>query len=135
MALISAPVSFENTSYFGVVSCFVLTKTEFEKIIENDINNVFLDTAVFGENALYTHKTGEIVTYRAIFTDSFNSADTGTSTASGRNVVIKIQESKLKRYPTRNDLILIRGIKYCVDDYQPDGVGMVSLFLDRYKHA
>ena len=132
MSVLIEPVSLANTSYFGVVSCHVVSRSSFHSMLEDDLEAVFFNNSEFAETALYTHKTGEIENYSVIFNDPFAGINLDPQAqVSSRNVVIKIQEKKIKRYPTSGDTLLFRGIKYKIDDFRPDGVGVIELYLDR----
>lgn len=136
MAVSVSPISFLSASAFGVVSAKVNTRTTFFSTLETDLENVFLNTVEFAEPVSYTHKTGEALTYNAIFDYPHTSVKLDPeANVSDINTQIRIQESKLKRRPVPGDIVKARGVVYTVEDYRPDGKGLVILYLDRYRNA
>jgi len=124
--------SYENISEIPTPYLTTIGVRPFIDFMEEDLEDIIFDTDCFAENVSYIHTTGETAIYKSLVNNAFNSASVGMEiTSSSREMIIRLQESKLLREPKNNDTVTVRGIKYNVTDKQPDGVGTVTLHLIR----
>lgn len=110
-------------------------RTDFFSQLEDDINGVFFNQTEFGETLHYYHaKLDEWTTYRTLYDDPHSSAQFGSEAEfNTMRPQVQIQESKLAHPITKQDQVKIQDIRYTVDDYISDGVGITTLYLHRLK--
>lgn len=133
MAIIVNVLSHENLSEVGSITPVVVGRSDFNAQLELDLECTFFnDQGVFTESILYYHVTGESGVYMGLV----NNPHTDFSIVlkneqSDRKMMVRFQESKFIRHPVSADVVIVRGVKYKVRDVQPDGLGTVTLELQR----
>lgn len=114
----------------------VLTKRErslFFQDMEDDIEFTALDPDEFGESVpgmYHFVSVNKDVPLNGIFDDDYLGVDPGIPIeVESSTPMFNCQSSKLIYPKNENDTIIIRGVKYLVVSYQPDGTGMTDLIL------
>jgi hypothetical protein len=101
-----------------------------------DLAGVFFTPADFADTAVITPVTGAPYSINGIFDDAYQAVDPNNGTVvSSITPVFKTAESFLQAPLVRGDQITINGITYKIRDPQPDGVGVVDLFLTEVDGA
>lgn len=132
MAFIVTPTGTARARGKGSPTITVFVKSDFEKMLEADLEDVFIspDNEEFNTPAVYQHTTGENRTYTVIFDNP--GASVSVRVDAEFNTLrphFKIQETKLARPIKKEDRVLIKGIKYHVDIFKSDGVGVTTAYL------
>lgn len=126
------PTSLQNHQTFGIATSTKIQKTPFHQCLANDLEAAFFATTDFQEQVIYTHATGENSIYACLINAPFVSVSASSEiTNSDNNMQIRMIESKLIRSARKKDVAIIRGVKYVVDDVQPDGVGTITLYMNK----
>jgi len=126
------PPSYINTSEYGTVTTTIVGIGVFRQCMEDDLEDIIFNEDEFAEPVQYTHVTGEEREYIAIVDDPNYSSNVGTNIdISTREMCIRLQESKLARRPNNKDVVIVRGISYNIIDPDPDGVGTITLKLQK----
>jgi len=99
-------------------------------IMEEDLENTFFNDQEFAEDANYTHKTGNVTVYKCLYDDP----TTNISASSDVEVTllrpqVMVREKQLQKPVSKGDRLTVRGIRYAVDDYISNGVGILTIFL------
>lgn len=101
-----------------------------------DLAGAFFASADFAVAATLTPVTGTPYTINGIFDDAYQAIDPNSGTVvSSVTPVFKTAVSFLRADLVRGDQITIEGIVYKIRDQQPDGVGVVDLFLTEVDGA
>lgn len=130
MAITISSIGFANSQVFGPTIATVVGRTCFHNLLETDLACAFFNPDDFPETIIYVHQTGETGLYKAIVDNPhFLSSVSGQVQNSDVSMQIRLQQSVLKRYPKRHDIITVRGVKYSTLDPQPDGVGTIIIQL------
>lgn len=114
------------------------TRDTFLGMLESDLENVFFgsngqDFTEHQNTVKYTHTVARITTnYPVIFDNPHTSQNVQASAEfNGLKPQIRLQETKLLQPINRADTVVIRGVKYTVENYMGDGVGVITLYLRR----
>jgi hypothetical protein len=103
----------------------------FKELQKTDLENVY-NSNEFDEVAIYYPRIGDPYQIHGIFDEPDQNSDIGVgvvTTAPTFNVI----EKSLKTLPTNLDEIEIRGKRFRVRDYEPDGVGTADILLSYLK--
>jgi hypothetical protein len=126
-------------SFVGIIfkqpKISVNTLTEFESILQEDLENCFFGGDFDIEIKYYHTKESFYTKYRAIKNTPYSEVSVGQTNGVGVETSIRINERKFKYYPRKSDHLFMNGIKYYVDSVQPNGVGILDLILSRNYRA
>lgn len=126
------PISYVNVSSYGQSASVVVSRSPFHAMLENDLECTFFGTTDFAISISYQHQTGESVTYWVIKNNEYEDMNVLNQINNmDRQMVIRVQESKLIREPKQGDRALIEGIPYKVDNVMPNGLGITNLHMNR----
>jgi len=85
-----------------------------------------------GESVTYRPKAGGSYSIRGIFSDQFQQVDPDTEQIVASNhPVVDFRVKDLRSKPKKNDIVIIRKIKYRIVDAQEDGTAAVSCLLHK----
>lgn len=139
MAILINPPGINRGGAVGTPFVVTYQRDEFLDMLEDDLETVFMgpDGQDFAENqstVKYLHRGDKVaVNYSVIFDDPHTSQNVGAMAEfNSLKPQFMIQQTKLKKPISKNDMVTVRGVKYKVDDYQADGVGVMTLFLRRF---
>ena len=129
---IITPNGIAPTTVLGITQLITVERGTLHSIMHNDLINVFFNTHDFAECAIYTHITGEVKTYKGIYDEPY----VGVNPSSEIEVMsaaptLRIRETQLARRTSKGDKVIVRGIAFVVDSSHQDGVGTVTLTLQR----
>ena len=129
---IITPNGIASTAALGTTQLITVERGTLHSIMHNDLINVFFNTHDFAECVIYTHVTGEVKTYKAIYDEPY----VGVNPSSEIEVMsstptLRIRETQLARRAAKGDTVIVRGITFVVDSSHQDGVGTVTLTLQR----
>lgn len=128
---VANPLSFINVSVFGIPNTLLVAQTPFHLILDNDIEQAFLNPKEFAFPAIYTHVTGETKTYNVIMDDPNDSVSLFDGNVMDIDMFITCHQARFIRLPVHGDLVTLKGILYNVIKWEPDGVGILRLSLKR----
>tara|TARA_R110001606_G_scaffold40151_3_gene109864 strand:+ start:87 stop:500 length:414 start_codon:yes stop_codon:yes gene_type:complete len=133
MAIVVSVTSFENISEIGSITPVVVGRSDFNSQLELDMECTFFNAeGIFTEPVRYEHITGEIDIYMGLLNNPHvDFSIVLKNKQSDRRMQLRLQESKILRQPAEGDIATIRGVKYTVNDVQPDGVGTTTLAMQR----
>ena len=124
-----------RTRYLGTISSSILVLSNLQSNMVNDLDNVFFNTDEFAEysSIQYTHsKSGITETYKAIYDDPTQDIKAGSNTEIiALKPQIQMPLPYMKEEPNINDVLVVRGIRYSIDSYESDGVGVITIYLIR----
>lgn len=133
-ATVSGTTAQQATGALGVT---VYTRDIFAQILEQDLDQVFIGSSgqEFAEDEstiIYTHATGEVENYPAIYESPHSSQGVNSEAEfNGLKPSITLQDSKLVRAINKGDRVQVQGIKYYIENYITDGVGVTTIYLRR----
>lgn len=108
---------------------------DFKQDLQDDLDNTFFNKSEFAENAgtvTYYPKAGGSYEVAGIFDSEFEMVDPETNQpVLSRQPMIQVNEDDLQAEPAPEDEIEIRGVRYRVIEFHPDGVGTVALILHK----
>lgn len=113
----------------GVITPIITPYNTFFDQMENDLNSVFFNTSEFSEVAIYTHKNGQNTTYKCLYDDPTTNISISSDELTLIKPQIMIREKIMINPPSKGDKVIIRGIRYVVDNYMSNGVGIMTLYL------
>jgi hypothetical protein len=127
------PASSSPVAYVPEVSA--CTQNDFAIGLKNDLNNIFFNSQEFAVSARYIHRlnTQTPQIYAVIFDDPHATMKAGDGEYSSIRPQFQIAQHKLKYAISKKDEVTICGIKYIVDEYMTDGVGVVTVYLNVRK--
>ena len=95
-----------------------------------DLSGVFFNTEDFAESAVYTPKTGSAYSINGHFDAAYESVDPGSgASVMSTHPVFKTYAAALATTPGTGDTLTVNSVVYRVKTSQPDGVGVVDLYL------
>jgi len=116
----------------GTASVAVTGSSAFHTLLySSDLSNIFFNTAEFAETIRYFHSTlSKWGTYSAMYDDPHMSFSVG-SVATINNVKpqLMLAERELLHRVVKGDYCIVRSLRYYVDDFIKDGVGVTTIFL------
>jgi len=129
---IITPNGISSTTAVGTTQLLIVVRGAFHAIMHDDLITVFFNTSDFAESVAYTHVTGEGRTYTAIYDEPY----IGVNPSSEIDVIsstpkLRLRETQLARRPAKGDKVIVRGVTFVVDSSQIDGVGTVTLVLQK----
>ena len=128
MPTLALTTSHQNISIVGLgINPSAVGRVFFHECLEQDMESTFFNPTEFAITCVYTHVTGESYSINALKNYPHTGASVSDVDVSTKEMILKVQERKLKRTPKVGDTIVAEGIPYSVQDYQPDGVGVVDL--------
>lgn len=129
---ILTPNGIASSIQLGVSTITVDTLADFHSIMHGDLLNVFFNKKEFAIAVAYTHVTGEIKSYSGIFDEPYAGMGPGSELqVMSATPQVRIRQSELARYPAKGDKCAIKGVVFVVDSARPDGLGVVTIFLQR----
>jgi len=131
---ITAP-GYVRTRGLGTPSALLIGRTDFFEQLETDIDDVFFDQAEFGETLSYYHTTlSKWETYKTLFDDPHVSMQSGADAEFNTlRPQAQMQESKLIHPIQKSDKVIMRGVRYSIDDFISDGVGITTIYMHKQK--
>lgn len=108
-------------------------RSSFQQDLEDDLDNVFFhNSPEFSEQIQYIHKDGVVENFLGVFDNEY----TGVNIEAGAQImssapVVWMHSSKFRHRPTKGDKVIVRGIRFQLTEYQPDGTGVSMLILHR----
>jgi hypothetical protein len=120
----------ETSEGFGIPFVVTIVRNSFEKMMENDLQDVFFNIEEFAENVLYICKDGTTFNLPVIFDNQsiMIDPDTGAEVLSSQPMMYA-QSSDFKVRPDKGDKVLRKGVRYQIISHEPDGVGVTSFRL------
>jgi hypothetical protein len=97
--------------------------------MDADLANVFMNTDAFAEECTFRPVSDEEYVVIGIFDSPHEEVTPGMASVSSVALSVTIRETSFRSKPTRKDTITIRQMRYAIRDIQPDGVGLLHLFL------
>jgi len=98
-----------------------------------DLQNVFFNEGDFAESASYYPVTGPAIPVSVIFDSIYSENELQEAVVQGREISCQVRESQLPadydKTPRRP--LTVRGIKFTILSAQPNGVGVVTLVLQK----
>lgn len=95
-----------------------------------DLQNVFFNPNDFGEVAIYFPKSGPNYNINTIFEEAYQDVNlNGEIDISSTHPMAWVYDVNIVGGPHKGDQIQIRGNMYTIKDNQPDGVGVMALWL------
>lgn len=134
MAFVINAVGIDITATVGAPTAEHIVPNTFMNYMDADLDSVFFNNTEFAEKKeiTYKHKIGDVAFYYAIFDDPTTNANLGgDSSALLQKPHIMIKEKIMKHTPNRGDELIVKGVRYAVDTYISNGVGIMTLFLNR----
>jgi hypothetical protein len=135
MAFTVTPSGISRTRGQGAPSALLIGRTDFFEQLETDIDDVFFNQTEFGETVNYYHdalSTWQI--YKTLFDNPHVSMQFGADAEFNTNrPQVQLQESKFIHPLEKNDEVIVRGVRYFVDDVVSDGVGVSTVYMHRKK--
>ena len=115
----------------GSVTGNLLTRSPFLQMLETDFTTVFITD--FKDSAILTFRDGSTQAIDVLFDDP-------TTTYNFQNPAefntvrpqIMVQESLLPDVIYHNMKIKVKGIQYFVEDYESNGVGVLTVYMRRH---
>jgi hypothetical protein len=99
--------------------------------IKIDNTETFLRTEEFAKTVEYIERNGYRYPIKAIFDSNFLDLDDGNSTISTTQPKITISDTGLRNEVQNGDMIKIGAITYSISKSEPDGTGIIDLFLTK----
>ena len=100
---------------------------KFKKVIENDIESIFFNLDEFAEDITWNQQPLSAIVDNddmiRKYSEEFSELPSGSH-------MIMIQEKKLERIPTINDVVLFNGNLFTVCEVKKD-LGVLTVFLGR----
>jgi hypothetical protein len=120
-----------NPAGVSVTDVTQTEKTEFEKILDDDIDNAYLNNTEFAKSIKYFHEgLQEWHVYNVIFDDPHASVALGSGEEfNSLRPQFLVAQKDLETRIFKNDRCIISGTEYIVDDYVADGVGVMTVYL------
>ena len=132
MAFVINPVGVDSTAVVGDATAEHIVLNLFNTHLVTDMNDTFFNSKEFAESAQYTHKVGGLKTYSVIFDDPTTNVNFGGGAATFlQKPQIQVKEKLLLNEPQRGDTCVVRGVRYRVENYISNGVGIMTIFLNR----
>jgi hypothetical protein len=100
-----------------------------------DLSSVFFDTEEFAISATYNPSGGASYAIKGNFDDAYEGVDPNGAQVMSTQPKFQTASSFFVGTPGPSDTVTISGKTYKVRDYQPDGVGLVDLFLTEVDDA
>lgn len=115
---------------FGSPTISLILRNAFQTLMESDLENGFFNLNEFAEMVVYIHKDGTTIQLPVIFDHEMQliDADAGAEVLS-RHPIMQAQTSAFSILPDKGDKVVIRGVRYQVISYEPDGTGVASFRL------
>lgn len=108
------------------------TLTGLQATLQADLDAAFFNDQEFAGTFNYYHSSGESEQYEGIFDEMYESISFGAmEPMSSVAPHVLLPQHKMVRFPVRGDKMLIRGVRYEVEDFKPDGVGMIDIVLTK----
>jgi len=109
----------------------MVQSNDFAQSMESDLENVFFNTSEFTEVVNYKHKLTPSISdiYYGIFNDPYKGMKAGNNTVNTIKPFVKVIEHLLKHKLTKLDVLTIKGVQYGIQHFEPDGVGVIVIFL------
>jgi hypothetical protein len=124
----------------GAPGLVVHVRNSFQDQMLSDLSSVFFNTSEFAQTCVYRHyqidrSEYKMVNYPYLLDDP--SIDGGLSNLDILVSQPRIQISKHRFgiYPTTRDSVTVDGIVYQVSNIVDDGVGVVTLYLQRFGNS
>lgn len=115
---------------FGLPTIINIVRNAFQTLMESDLEQGFFNLGEFAEIAVYIHKDGTTVQLPVIFDQDTVMVDPNTGAEIlSRQPMIQVQTSDFFVTPDKGDKVVVRGVRYQVITYEPDGTGVASLRL------
>lgn len=130
MAIDISITGIDRPAICGVAVSVLTPLNPFFLIMEEDLEETFFNDQEFAEDVQYTHSTGTSTIYKGLYDDP----TTSISATSDVEVTllrpqVMVREKQLQKNVSKKDRLTIRGIRYIVDDYVSNGVGILTIFL------
>jgi|TARA_Y100000310_G_scaffold344838_1_gene459893 hypothetical protein len=118
----------------GTVGIQTTERNSFFTQMDTDLDLSFFDGDVFADKVKseYIHRIGKTTTYTIIFDDPSTNID-GVGDTNGLLLQpqIQLKEKDLLAPISIGDRVTVRGVRYYVDNYYSDGVGVITAYLTR----
>ena len=128
-------VGIARTRYVGITGSSKEVLSNLQIQMKDDLDNVFFNTNEFAEkeSIQYIHsKSGVTRIYEAIFDNPSQDVKAGSQTEIlGIKPQVQIPSWLMEHQPILNDVLIVKGIRYNIDSYEDDGVGVVTIYLVR----
>lgn len=123
-------VGIASSEGFGSPTISLILRNAFQTLMESDLENGFFNLNEFAEMVVYIHKDGTTIQLPVIFDHEMQliDVDAGAEVLS-RHPIMQAQTSDFSILPDKGDKVVIRGIRYQVISYEPDGTGVASFRL------
>lgn len=103
-----------------------------QDLMDSDLDNLFFNTDDFAVEAVYTPKAGEAYTIKGYFDREFKDVNPGGEIAVISNTPrFRTAEKSLKAAPGPGDRLTVNNVVYSIKEPQPDGTGIIDLYLHR----
>ena len=115
---------------FGFPTIINIVRNAFQTLMESDLEQGFFNLGEFAEIVVYIHKDGTTIQLPVIFDQDTVMVDPNTGAEIlSRQPMIQAQTSDFYVTPDKGDKVIVRGVRYQVITYEPDGTGVASLRL------
>lgn len=131
-----APVTLNASSIVGTHSIgthylTVKRNTTFSNQILSDLSIMFSDQE-FAEPVIYYYKNGYVDNIRGIFDEAYTEVNVGfDAMSSALRPRLLIYTGETVFTPAQGDWLIVRGKSYNVITSEPDGAGLIDLFLHK----
>ena len=120
----------DSSESFGLPTIINIVRNAFQELMESDLEQGFFNLGEFAEIVVYIHKDGTTIQLPVIFDQDTVMVDPNTGAEIlSRQPMIQAQTSDFYVTPDKGDKVIVRGVRYQVITYEPDGTGVASLRL------
>lgn len=125
----------------GTPSVEFYARSPMQVQMRGDLTNVFFNLGEFGGTCVYQHYQNSLSGYQSaqyqIILDAPTSEEGfgGPVSVTALRKQVQIPLHTMRQYPTVRDRVKVDGTWYLVSEYSDDGVGVVTLFLQRSGSA
>lgn len=135
MAQTANMVGLVRTRYLGTIAISVQDLSDLQLHMLTDLENTFFNINDFAEKIpiQYTHaRSGNTESYKGIYDNPSQDIRAGSQTEIiNAKPQVQFANYQMKQFPTMDDTLKVRGIRYNIDSYEIDGVGVVTIYLVR----
>jgi len=120
-----------RTRQLGPVAPVSVSAPGFQSMFQQDLAGVFFNAGEFAETVQYFHQGGPAAQYAGIFEDPSSYSTPGDIPAVLTRPQLQLHQDKLVAAVRKGDQVTVRGIPWNVLDTAQDGVGVVTIYLER----
>jgi hypothetical protein len=117
--------------FAGTGSMVQASAPGFKSMFLADLDNVFFNAGEFAELVQYYHLSGPAQQYSGIFDDPTTYSTPGEIPAIVAKPQVQLNQQKMVAAVRKGDRLTVRGTSWSVLDFSQDGVGVLTLYLER----